>query len=414
MFWGEAEIDWLIMHAVCESLTNYHHFRKKYNVRTSDIKYLFQRFVEPDASSHHANRFNFLYELHRARGLQFTDQRDRVFAFLGHYALCSMPYADGKPLAIEADYTKTVEQVYIDVAKRALQGSEGNSALIVLAAVQHMSLPAGLASHDSALQRDRLPSWVPDWRTYQGFILSEPINPHHAHRTTQPKLNFAENNAVLRIHGLEIDKVEACSRLLIDQDFHVKHDMLGSRLPIEYLWHKICQKDSFNLDDKCVNDHSAFLALMQTLSNGCVQIAGRESKLYCKIPGSRWLEQAALYLTKALGTKAVGAIAPELFELAKEAEHRHGKEEWSRSTNGASKNRKFARTKDGYYVLGPAVMEVGDVLCVLFGGKMPFCLRKVGDRYLLVGECYAYGLMKGEAVDMFEKGERMEKVFEIV
>ena len=46
----------------------------------------------------------------------------------------------------------------------------------------------------------------------------------------------------------------------------------------------------------------------------------------------------------------------------------------------------------------PAALEAGDVVCVLFGGKVPFCLRPMGRRYLIVGECYAHGLMKGEAV----------------
>jgi hypothetical protein len=111
---------------------------------------------------------------------------------------------------------------------------------------------------------------------------------------------------------------------------------------------------------------------------------------------------------------AADALTPELLEMAKKAERNHEKEEWSRVANGASKNRKFARTKKGYYVLGPAVMEVGDIVCVLFGGKMPFCLRQVGGQYMLVGECYAHGLMKGEALEMMARNEVTEKVFELV
>lgn len=88
---------------------------------------------------------------------------------------------------------------------------------------------------------------------------------------------------------------------------------------------------------------------------------------------------------RAIGT--LGEITPELLEMAEKAELGHEKEEWSRSANGASKNRKFARTKKGYYVLGPAVIEAGDIVCVLFSGKMPFCLRQLGGWHMLVGEC---------------------------
>ncbi|PNP51219.1 hypothetical protein THARTR1_08123 [Trichoderma harzianum] len=407
MFWGDAEIDWTTLHSVCESLTDYHHLRKELNINTSDIKFLFQRFIEPDATSHHANRFNFVYELHRARSLNFTNDRDRIFAFLGHYSLTSADSPNYELASITPNYTMSVEQVYIDLAKRSLRGSQGDSALITLAAVQH--LVGGLPARDSSpLPRDRgLPSWVPDWRTYQGFILSEPINPHRAHGSSTPKLHIDDDSTLLRIHGVYVDTIEACSPRLKNKDFHGKSSM------IEFLWNEVCQKESFNLDDDYRSgQEGAFFAFMQTLSNGCVQIAGREGIPYNEIPASRWLEQAALYLMGALGDSR--AVSLEMRKLAAEAKCKHKKEEWSRSANGASKNRIFARTESGYYVLGPAVMEEGDVVCVLFGGKLPFCLRPVGKRYLLVGECYVHGLMEGEALDMMARGEVSEKEFEIL
>ncbi|KKP06722.1 hypothetical protein THAR02_01211 [Trichoderma harzianum] len=407
MFWGDAEIDWTILHRVCESLTDYHHLRKELNINTSDIKFLFQRFIEPDATSHHANRFNFIYELHRARSLNFTNDRDRIFAFLGHYSLTSTHFSSSDLASITPTYTMSVEQVYTDLAKRSLRGSQGDSALITLAAVQH---PAGrLPSRDdwALAHSSGLPSWVPDWRTYQGFILSEPINPHRAHGSSKPKLQIDDDSALLRIHGVYVDTIEACSPRLKNKDFHGKSHM------IESLWNEVCQKKSFNLDNNYRNgQEKAFFAFMQTLTNGCVQIAGREGIPYNEIPASRWLEQAAMYLVGALGDSS--SVSLEIRTLAEEAKSKHEKEEWSRWANGASKNRIFARTESGYYVLGPAVMEKGDVVCVLFGGKLPFCLRPVGERYLLVGECYAHGLMEGEALDMMARGECFEKEFEIV
>lgn len=153
-------------------------------------------------------------------------------------------------------------------------------------------------------------------------------------------------------------------------------------------------------------------ACMQTLSNGCVQIASHKKMPYHGIPKVRWLEQEAMYLVKALGQSDI--VAPDLRQLAEEAETKQIEEQWSRSANGASKNRIFAKTEKGYYILGPQVTQPGDVVCVLFGGKLPFCLRPLGDRYLLVGECYVHGLMKGEAMEMMNCQELAEEVFEIV
>ena len=91
------------------------------------------------------------------------------------------------------------------MAKLALKVEAGErnndgSTLIALAAVQHMSLPECLSLEPKAkaADKDPLPSWVPDWRTYQSFILSEPINPHCAHGTSSPKLQFDEND---RLHS---------------------------------------------------------------------------------------------------------------------------------------------------------------------------------------------------------------------
>ncbi|ERF72761.1 hypothetical protein EPUS_04814 [Endocarpon pusillum Z07020] len=402
MFWGNTKIDWGVVHRFCDKLKDYWHFRMKFNIRTSNIKYLFQRFVEANEKSYHANRFNFLYELHRARELQPTDPRDHIFAFLGHYSLRSKYHPNRELAVFEADYNKSLPQVYIDFAKRALRGGQGDSALIALAVVQHGSLPSHRATENntgperSLSIQSKLPSWVADWTIYKGFILAEPISPHKAHGTSRPKMEIDDDKLILRIHGVQVDTLEDCSRVLRDREFHDTREHRGTESSVEYLWRKICQKKDFNLEDKYPNGHTAFFAFSQTLSNGCVQISGE------RVPSIMIL------------TDSDGAIAPGLLELGEKADRKGGKEEWSRSVNAASKGRRFARTKKGLYVLGPAAMERGDVVCVLFGGKVPFCLRRMGSRHMLVGECYAHGLMKGEAMTMMAKDELVEKVFELV
>jgi hypothetical protein len=73
--------------------------------------------------------------------------------------------------------------------------------------------------------------------------------------------------------------------------------------------------------------------------------------------------------------------------------------------------RSFAVTKSGYIGMVPRRCRNGDIVCVLYGGKVPFILRKCeepfgrsdqGDRYQLVGEAYVHGLMDGQGL---EKGE---------
>jgi hypothetical protein len=63
------------------------------------------------------------------------------------------------------------------------------------------------------------------------------------------------------------------------------------------------------------------------------------------------------------------------------------------------RSRYFLITEREYLGLGPMTLEVGDIVCVLLGGNLPFILRRQGnDEYRLVGESYVHGLMDGEAI----------------
>ncbi|EJT76719.1 hypothetical protein GGTG_06635 [Gaeumannomyces tritici R3-111a-1] len=411
LLWGKAEMAWEELHYVCEELAEHHHLRLKFKVGTSEIKYLYRRFVEPEKTSRHDNRFSFIYELHRARHLKVSDQRDRVFAILGHYSLCAGRNSELK--ALEADYLSSVEKVYTEVAVRALTG-DGES-LITLGAVQHTKLssaaetPQGQGGH-------ALPSWAPDWRTHHGHIMSEPTSPHRACGPTKPSLNIHDSK-VLEIRGIEMDRIEACSGLLQKGAFHGRKAAEGdrARAAVEVLWTDICGKtNGFDASDEYAGGGmgtSSFFAYTQTLSNGCMAIYWQDHALedYGAVPQGKWLAHAAAYLTTVVDR---AAISPELRSLADQGDA----QKWGRAATGASSERKFARTTKGYYVMGPGVMEKGDVVCVLFGGKMPFCLRPLlgSQHYLLVGECYIHGLMNGEAVDMLDRGKAREEVFRVV
>lgn len=419
MIWGDAAIDWDTLARVCERLKSYHLLRSMLGITTSDISFLYRRFIEPDESTYHANRFNFVYELQRARHLRFSDDRDRVFAFLGHYAVHSRHYLGCGVVSIVADYTKTIEQTYIDVAVRILEANPA-SACILLASVQHArhSLPScreTTAQVNKSLEHwfpdeDKLPSWVPDWRWSEGIILAEPICPHRAHGDTTVKLVVTDNGGrTLHIHGVRIDTVEQCSRPLRSKDFYDKKTSHQQRTMIESLWQEICRSKRFSLKDKYLNGEEAFFAFMQTLSNGCVQSAGHCGRSYYDVPDRVWLNMAAQYIVGISDD-----VSEEMKSAVNDAGYESDRDTWSRWATSASDGRVFARTERGYFVLGPAAMEAGDIVCVLFGAKVPFCLRPIGNRFLLVGECYVHGLMKGEAQDLLGRDEICEERFDVI
>jgi hypothetical protein len=50
-------------------------------------------------------------------------------------------------------------------------------------------------------------------------------------------------------------------------------------------------------------------------------------------------------------------------------------------------------------------MRVGDKVAVLDGAKMPFLLRDMVGRFVLVGPCYVEGHSDGEPAAMARRGE---------
>lgn len=74
---------------------------------------------------------------------------------------------------------------------------------------------------------------------------------------------------------------------------------------------------------------------------------------------------------------------------------------------------KFFWTTNGYFSIGLGTMQLDDIVCILFGGPVPFILKRDGDYYELVGGCYVHGIMYGEAVDMRRGGLLEEQLFRL-
>jgi hypothetical protein len=75
--------------------------------------------------------------------------------------------------------------------------------------------------------------------------------------------------------------------------------------------------------------------------------------------------------------------------------------------------RSFYLTRNRYMGLGPANVQTGDMVCILFGCPRPLLLRKFENSYLLVGDAYVYGMMRGEMIAEYEAGKLAEEQFVI-
>lgn len=73
---------------------------------------------------------------------------------------------------------------------------------------------------------------------------------------------------------------------------------------------------------------------------------------------------------------------------------------------GIQRDWSFFITDDGRIGMGAKVIQPGDVVCVLFGGDLPYVIRPLdGGHYRFLEECYVDDIMQGEYCDEYrEKG----------
>jgi len=71
-----------------------------------------------------------------------------------------------------------------------------------------------------------------------------------------------------------------------------------------------------------------------------------------------------------------------------------------------SEGRTFFLSKQGYMGMAPGNACAGDNICILYGGRVPYLLRKVRvdldstpHRWEFLGDAYVHGLMDGEAME---------------
>ena len=92
--------------------------------------------------------------------------------------------------------------------------------------------------------------------------------------------------------------------------------------------------------------------------------------------------------------------------------------EFLQAVHDVTFNRKLFRAgNDDMLGLGPAESAVGDMVCILFGCEVPVILREhlagIAPYFELIGECFAYGIMDGEAIDEHGKDGLERKMFEV-
>ncbi|KUJ13377.1 HET-domain-containing protein [Mollisia scopiformis] len=334
--------------------------------------------------------WDFLELMEVTRGQKASDQRDYVYALLGHPSALI-----GGELIVEPDYDMKTDSLFFDLAVKLIHST---NSLRVLSAVQHIN--------DRELEEATRISWVPQWS--RDFALTS-LGASRGHyfdvsydssAGSMPIWELSASEKLLGVRGFVFDVIEdhVTTEEDDDQGFAVSK-------PVDMLISEASKLGSrFTLPP-----FDNMIEIGQTISVG---YSNDKPKHFCS--GFAAFRLHLMKEAQNQGRSVSIDLAPEGDSSIRQASEGVEIDGIYWATSRFCAGRKLFSTREGSLGLGPSVLKEGDLCCILFGAPVPLILRCAGKQYKLVGEAYVHGVMKGEAMVDWMLGEcYQEQTFEL-
>jgi hypothetical protein len=292
---------------------------------------------------------------------------DRVYGVLG-----LLPPEIRKAITVNTNFSVT--EVYFDFARAAVQAGYG----IVL-----------LNNVSSAKQLEGFVSWCPNFDSnIAAYLLSTTAEScgYQASYEEQPtgtdySICLIPNSNIIRALGLRIDKVS--------EIVQGNYDIRSTKESIEWeaaCLHLTCRVFKFEESGNVPEAYWRTLIANSTFGFQKDSTTWHKCDTDLQDVYQRWKANRNV-------ERLPGDPGPMLDESIGS---------FMGSTQRACTHRQFFATSGGRIGLGPIDTKVGDSVCVLYGGPVPFIIREHSDDRLcyLIGEAYVHGLMAGEAIKM--------------
>ena len=342
------------------------------------------------------HRESLLTILVSTRYAQATEPKDKIYGVLGIVSLTIIP-----------DYSKktSARQVYLQACLTQLP-------LLVYELLS-------CVDHDKPLER----SWVPDWSTPRvtaalGYSTKAWTLYCTGGRTIMgsklPKAIVSDDQKEITLSGKIFDTIISLGGVNQEPTLDIEDPQQGNQLLASYA--KIALGES-TTQSYPLHDTSIYDAFFNTL------LAGRDGSgvlaptldhsevfgliLDCTIgetpslPGQTISprRKSGHFTLDNLKTKTSAKIRKPVKIL----------KDLRTALRAAMTMRRFAVTTKGYFALVPRGAQVGDEITVFDRACVPFVVRRKkgageDDKFELLGEAYVHGIMKGEALDMYEAG----------
>ncbi len=326
------------------------------------------------------SNLNLLNLLALSRPNGATDPRDKVYALLAIVQ-------DDIAKSIKPDYSieNTVAKGYIEVAEKYIKHGRGPK-LLHHAGGNHLVAD--------------LPSWVPDWSLQTRSVFRKSL--YKCSGYSQPHISLGPDPGKIQIRGAIVDSIANVG------------------FPCRYYTHEFSQDKLLRM----LEDQSDSLPAVNT-DHHMRQVVYATGKMFCEnlCSSSRYAEPMSLVLGRTLaadctrsGKRSDQAFLeswaayqefnenslqmPELrkeIELGSDEDRLTGKAwPYEAAMQEVQKGRRICATAAGYFGIATCDTEKEDLVAVFEGFSMPFVLRRKGQEFMLIGECYIHGIMDVE------------------
>ncbi|KAK4497019.1 hypothetical protein PRZ48_011468 [Zasmidium cellare] len=294
-----------------------------------------------------------------------SDARDKVFAALPHATDVGN---DRKADLLTVDYSRSVQETYIGVARHYLERDD----LEILGYVG-ANCPDTECRPRRNTDESPLPSWVPDWRIPTRI---RPLNSGgRTHRdypslydplpNTDSRLQITSSS--LQIHAIIFDTLRTITP-------SPGREYESSQLKIK--WSRLMKAWTPTLKDRDI----------KRILNADVQWTADEvSNTRGEVVDWELMDQP------------VEKMRPE---------HRDWRHNMRHFLRTVCRDRRAGRTKAGRIGIFPEAAVPGDLVAAFYGGHALYVVRPVHGRegtYNFLGECYIDGMMDGQLLDFVEK-----------
>lgn len=254
-------------------------------------------------------------------------------------------------------------------------------------------------------QISNLPTWVVDWaQPCNHFALwnATITDLHAAGQATAthllPEIKIEKDQRLLHVKGFVLDSIWEQTSAVTRATSEDKSKTRFERLLLRSQWYLDATKlskarfETYPFSEKTREE--AFWRTILTdrvmTQRPAPQDLEEAHLLYHKLCEARLsapFEDSLAWYKHAFSDPEIQKLSPTTLE------ERAKLSDFASTVAATVDGRRFAVTPTGLMCLIPPGSQTGDVIAIFHGAPTPFLLRKDGDGYLLVGECYVHGFM---------------------